>query len=90
LKFIEIENHLRKSKSLATKEPIFKNIHQKTYIGDDHEPFAKLGVPIVHLTPIPFPKVWHTKDDNFKIVDWMRTTDITLILNVFISVISTS
>lgn len=30
------------------------------YIGDDHLPFLKLGVPILHLITDPFPHQWHT------------------------------
>jgi len=29
-------------------------------IEDDHIPFLKKGVPVVHLISVPFPKVWHT------------------------------
>jgi hypothetical protein len=29
------------------------------YIGDDHVPFLKRGVPILHLIAEPFPHVWH-------------------------------
>ena len=29
-------------------------------IEDDHIPFLKLGVPIVHMITVPFPRVWHT------------------------------
>jgi len=30
------------------------------YIGDDHLPFLKRGVSILHLIANPFPRVWHT------------------------------
>lgn len=30
------------------------------HIEDDHLPFLHAGVPVVHLIPIPFPRVWHT------------------------------
>ncbi|GAA5888242.1 hypothetical protein JCM6882_000334 [Rhodosporidiobolus microsporus] len=33
-------------------------------IEDDHIPFLKAGVPIVHLISVPFPKVWHTIRDD--------------------------
>ncbi len=33
-------------------------------IDDDHRPFRDMGVPIVHVIPLPFPKVWHTLQDN--------------------------
>jgi hypothetical protein len=28
-------------------------------VDDDHRPFLQRGVPILHLIPLPFPKVWH-------------------------------
>ena len=35
-------------------------------VGDDHEPFLHRGVPVVHLIPLPFPRVWHTIKVSFK------------------------
>lgn len=34
-------------------------------IEDDHLPFLKKGVPVVHLISVPFPKVWHTIGVSF-------------------------
>ncbi|KAJ1656355.1 hypothetical protein IWQ61_004058 [Dispira simplex] len=31
---------------------------------DDHVPFIQRDVPVLHLIPSPFPKVWHTMKDN--------------------------
>ena len=33
-------------------------------VGDDHVPFMQRGVEVLHLIPNPFPRVWHTMDDN--------------------------
>lgn len=30
------------------------------YMGDDHVPFLKRGVNVLHLISEPFPRVWHT------------------------------
>ena len=38
-------------------------------VQDDHVPFMDRGVPIVHLIPVPFPKVWHTEHDDLDAVD---------------------
>lgn len=35
------------------------------YIEDDHVPFLRRGVPILHLIATPFPKVWHTIQVSF-------------------------
>lgn len=31
------------------------------YIGDDHVPFMKHGVSVLHVIPEPFPSVWHNQ-----------------------------
>ena len=33
-------------------------------VDDDHRPFMERGVPIVHVIPSQFPRVWHKKSDN--------------------------
>ncbi|BGP13990.1 hypothetical protein JCM10213v2_001928 [Rhodosporidiobolus nylandii] len=38
-------------------------------IEDDHIPFLKAGVPVVHLISVPFPKVWHTIKDDASALD---------------------
>ncbi|XP_055916564.1 glutaminyl-peptide cyclotransferase isoform X2 [Eupeodes corollae] len=56
----------------------------KTVIEDDHVPFLRLGVPIVHLIPIPFPNEWHTKDDDMSIIDYTTTENLNRILRIFV------
>ncbi|GJN88459.1 hypothetical protein Rhopal_001425-T1 [Rhodotorula paludigena] len=38
-------------------------------IEDDHLPFLREGVPIVHLISVPFPQVWHTIADDASALD---------------------
>ncbi|GAA6001004.1 hypothetical protein JCM10207_007370 [Rhodosporidiobolus poonsookiae] len=38
-------------------------------IEDDHIPFLRAGVPVVHLISVPFPKVWHTMRDDASALD---------------------
>ena len=33
-------------------------------ISDDHLPFIHQGVEVLHVIPSPFPKVWHTMQDD--------------------------
>lgn len=40
------------------KDPIYGPID------DDHVPFLRRGVPVLHLIATPFPKVWHTMEDT--------------------------
>lgn len=35
-------------------------------IDDDHMPFYRAGVPVLHLIPWPFPSGWHTLKDDFE------------------------
>ncbi|CAG8790254.1 8060_t:CDS:2, partial [Dentiscutata erythropus] len=39
------------------------------HIEDDHMPFLKRGVPVLHLIAYPFPTVWHTVADNINAID---------------------
>ena len=56
----------------------------KDYIEDDHLPFLKKNVPVVHLIVAPFPKIWHTPNDNFQHLDWESINDLTRIFKRFI------
>lgn len=38
-------------------------------IADDHVPFLRQGVPVLHMIPYPFPDVWHTKKDDASALD---------------------
>lgn len=55
-------------KELNTSDRQFLNMNQ-IIIDDDHSPFWRQGVPIVHLIPNPFPDNWHTLDDDFQHLD---------------------
>lgn len=53
-----------------TTVSILQDKEAQFIIQDDHIPFKTLGVPTVHLIPKPFPKQWHTNDDNLKNLDF--------------------
>jgi glutaminyl-peptide cyclotransferase len=36
------------------------------YVLDDHIPFMKLGVSVLHIVASPFPRVWHSLDVSEK------------------------
>ena len=44
-------------------------------IQDDHIPFLKRGVEVLHLIPVPFPNVWHTMDDDGEHLDMDTVND---------------
>ncbi|GAA5900524.1 uncharacterized protein JCM6883_002871 [Sporobolomyces salmoneus] len=67
-------NYEKVSKELGAKEKSFF-VNRKGPQGwmgtieDDHLPFLKKGVPVVHLISVPFPRVWHTIADDATALD---------------------
>ncbi|XP_078389445.1 glutaminyl-peptide cyclotransferase-like isoform X1 [Cetorhinus maximus] len=58
-----------------------------TYYGpieDDHVPFLRKGVPILHLISTPFPRVWHTMDDTAENLHPPTIENLCKILSVFL------
>lgn len=53
-------------------------------IEDDHSPFMAMGVPIIHMIPYPFPKVWHTMADDESALDNNVIEDLTRILYTYL------
>uniref|UniRef100_A0AAF5CV71 Glutaminyl-peptide cyclotransferase n=2 Tax=Strongyloides stercoralis TaxID=6248 RepID=A0AAF5CV71_STRER len=80
---VDIEQSLRSKKVLKTKRNIFYN--QLTYgsVEDDHIPFLRRNVPILHLIPPRFPDVWHTISDNYNALDFSTIYDILTVVKIF-------
>ncbi|KJA27483.1 hypothetical protein HYPSUDRAFT_35382 [Hypholoma sublateritium FD-334 SS-4] len=55
------------------------------YMGDDHVPFLRRGVSILHLITEPFPHVWHTLKDDASALDLPTLRRWNIMLRVFIS-----
>ncbi|XP_053158778.1 glutaminyl-peptide cyclotransferase isoform X2 [Hemicordylus capensis] len=53
-------------------------------VEDDHIPFLRRGVPILHLIPSPFPRVWHTMQDNEENLSKPTVDNLNKILQVFV------
>jgi glutaminyl-peptide cyclotransferase len=53
------------------------------YIGDDHVPFMEKGVEILHLITTPFPRVWHTIEDDGEHLDMPTVEDWAMITTAF-------
>jgi hypothetical protein len=45
------------------------------FITDDHVPFMRRGVDILHVIPTPFPKFWHTLEDDAGHLDGATVRD---------------
>jgi len=58
---------------------------QTINIEDDHLPFMRRGVKIVHLIPYPFPSVWHTRNDDISAIDMNTLDNFSRIMNVFVA-----
>lgn len=81
--------HMERYAYSSVSTPISTNRYFQPYsmhpqIEDDHIPFLKRNVPILHVIPIPFPEVWHKKTDNLEAVDSTTVENLMKIFRVFI------
>lgn len=79
LQLIELQS------SGQAKTEYFINQLKYSYIEDDHIPFYRRGVPIVHVIPSPFPDVWHTQYDNKEYLNHQAIINLIKIFKVFIT-----
>ncbi|KAM4772351.1 glutaminyl-peptide cyclotransferase [Rhinophrynus dorsalis] len=62
----------------------FQSSLRARQVDDDHVPFLRRGVPVLHLIPSPFPDVWHTMEDTEENLDSVTIDNINKILQVFV------
>ncbi|KAJ3513744.1 hypothetical protein NLJ89_g2777 [Agrocybe chaxingu] len=55
------------------------------YIGDDHVPFLRRGVSVLHIIAEPFPHVWHSLKDDASALNLPTLRRWNLILRVFMA-----
>lgn len=85
----EIETKLRKQKLTKTRRSEPKWFRRPPQfaaangLGDDHVPFLRKGVPILHVIPVPFPQTWHNIADDGDHLDLNAIHDWSLILTIF-------
>ncbi|KAI8788452.1 hypothetical protein BgiMline_007785 [Biomphalaria glabrata] len=84
---VKIEGHLRSNKYLTGghKGPIFSSQIGWGGIEDDHVPFMRRGVEVLHLISTPFPSVWHQPQDDWSHLDFNLIDDFSRIFRVFVS-----
>lgn len=63
----------------------FKNRQIFGGIEDDHVPFLRRGVPILHIIPSPFPSVWHRESDNRENLHHPTINNLNKIFKIFIA-----
>ncbi|KAL9061125.1 MAG: hypothetical protein Q9162_000270 [Coniocarpon cinnabarinum] len=83
-------NHPSKLPAKRSKEPLFLTDAKKeagmfmaSPMGDDHVPFMKRGVQILHLIPSHFPPVWHQITDDGEHLDMEIVEDWTKLITAF-------
>ncbi|XP_045771516.1 glutaminyl-peptide cyclotransferase-like [Maniola jurtina] len=54
-------------------------------IEDDHLPFMRRDVDILHIIPNPFPSVWHTARDDMSALDFNTIDNLNKIFRVFVA-----
>lgn len=54
-------------------------------VEDDHIPFLRRGVPVLHLISMPFPDVWHTPHDSEANLHPPTVHNLSRILAVFLA-----
>jgi hypothetical protein len=88
----KIEGRLRKLGVLETKpkrsflaESEKEEVKFRGYVEDDHVPFMKRGVDILHVIPTPFPPVWHTMEDDGAHLDVPTIRDWAKIMTAFVA-----
>ncbi|XP_059522106.1 glutaminyl-peptide cyclotransferase-like protein isoform X2 [Myotis daubentonii] len=54
-------------------------------VEDDHIPFLRRGVPVLHLISTPFPSVWHTAEDSEANLHPATVHNLSRILAVFLA-----
>ncbi|XP_035910732.1 glutaminyl-peptide cyclotransferase [Anopheles stephensi] len=80
-----LENYSTSSVSPAQKSIAYFKPHSfSAHIEDDHIPFLRRGVPILHIIPSPFPDVWHKLEDDGDIVDVPTVRNMIRIFSVFV------
>jgi len=83
-RLVSIEKSLR-NQNYVSGRTIFNNRAINGGIEDDHIPFKRRGVPILHLIVAPFPKVWHKTSDNRENLDFQKISHLNKILRVFVA-----
>ena len=85
---IETEKALRKegiwSGSAGGKRFFTTETQYGSGIEDDHTPFEDRKVAILHMIASPFPRVWHSPDDNKAALDFKTIENLNRIVRVYI------
>lgn len=87
-RLISAEKRLHKLGQLSSHPSEQSYFRKDLYLGpveDDHVPFLKRGVPVLHLVATPFPSFWHSLQDSEENLHPRTVENLTKILAVFIT-----
>ncbi|KAG7158237.1 Glutaminyl-peptide cyclotransferase-like [Homarus americanus] len=85
-RLISFERRMNDLQLLHRRQFIFRKHTAHTYsIEDDHIPFLRRGVPVLHLIPTPFPTVWHNLSDNERSLHYPTIENLNKILYAFVA-----
>lgn len=82
---VEIEQSVLAAGCAPTVPNVFLPGTRWHNVIDDHVPFMKRGVPILHLIASPFPSVWHSTNDNEQALDYATIDHLNAVLRIFVS-----
>lgn len=71
--------------TMRSPNKFFNQYSIQAGIEDDHVPFMRKGVPILHLIPVPFPTVWHTFEDDRSAIDIETSENLMKVFRIFIA-----
>nr|XP_027204843.1 glutaminyl-peptide cyclotransferase-like [Dermatophagoides pteronyssinus] len=83
--FVQFNNETKK-----TSKSMNKNLFQQnpafmvSFVRDDHLPFIIRNVPVLHLIPHPFPRIWHSMDDNLDNLNFNSISRFVTIMQIFL------
>ncbi|XP_063824743.1 glutaminyl-peptide cyclotransferase-like [Ostrinia nubilalis] len=63
----------------------FKLSSSRAIIEDDHIPFLRRNVDVLHIIPSPFPSVWHQPSDDLTALDFTTIENLNKIFRVFVA-----
>ncbi|XP_026571289.1 glutaminyl-peptide cyclotransferase-like protein isoform X1 [Pseudonaja textilis] len=87
-RLISLEKQLHRLGLLQSHSQEQLYFHRGSLYGsveDDHAPFLRRGVPVLHLIATPFPKVWHTLEDTEANLDRPTVENLSKILAAFLA-----
>ena len=81
---VRVETALKTRRVIPKYTTYFSTQTSHVYIEDDHVPFLKKGVPVLHAISHPFPPVWHTLRDDLTALDRLTVKHLQKLFQVFV------